>query len=239
MSEIPTSLIERIRSRGHWRVVIRPTRFVEKLIPSVVDLFPIVQKSAVELRGWDFPHIAQNQRPHIDIDWVGQEFEWQHYLEIWRFYQSGQFVHVSGMFDDWRDQSELWNRPLPANWQPGADMPFTNTVWRFTEIFEFASRLAASDAYSAVDRVQVEIVLSRLQGRRLYVDAPRKTPFLNNYQATLNELPFSAEYNREDLIAESRKLALPPASELFQRFGYNPPLAMVEEVQAGLYRPLG
>src|SRR3989337_3033873 len=102
------TLLEKIKSRGYWRVVIRPGRFVEKRIRDITVLYPIIQKTTVELRGWDFPHVDPHINPHIDVDWVGQESEWEEFLEIWRFYRSGQFVDLAGIPEDWRDQSKLW-----------------------------------------------------------------------------------------------------------------------------------
>ncbi len=79
------TLLEKIKSRGHWRVVIRPGRFVEKRIQEISTLYPIIEKTSVNLRGWDFPHVDTHPNPKIDVDWVGQESEWEQFLEIWRF----------------------------------------------------------------------------------------------------------------------------------------------------------
>ena len=80
-------------------------------------------------------------QPHAGryIDWIGQEFQWEeyHYLEMWRFYQSGQFIHHCWhTSSDWYDRNHYW----PANdaWQLGAILGIGDTIFRFTEIFEFA-----------------------------------------------------------------------------------------------------
>jgi hypothetical protein len=49
--------LAKIHTRGYWHVVIRPTSFEEKHIPDYADLFPIVEKHSVQLRGWDYPHV--------------------------------------------------------------------------------------------------------------------------------------------------------------------------------------
>ena len=56
MSPRQQTVLEKIRARGHWRVVIRPTTFEGSHIPSYSDLFPIVEKNAVRIRGWGYPH---------------------------------------------------------------------------------------------------------------------------------------------------------------------------------------
>jgi hypothetical protein len=52
-------------------------------------LYPLLQKTAVSRRGWDFPHLDAHQRTHRDIDWIGEETDFANRLESWRFYQSG------------------------------------------------------------------------------------------------------------------------------------------------------
>src|SRR5581483_8451600 len=108
------SLLEDIQSRGHWRVVIRPSTFVDPRVPDIVTLKPILEKIAVRLRGWDYPHVDDRTPVHIDLDWIGQEFSWQDYLEIWRFYQSGQLIHIAGMMEDWHERVGLPDVRWPA-----------------------------------------------------------------------------------------------------------------------------
>ena len=57
------STLARIRERGYWRVVIRPTSFDERHIPNYADLFPIVAKHSVRFRGWDYPHVDEGRPP--------------------------------------------------------------------------------------------------------------------------------------------------------------------------------
>lgn len=45
------AILDKIRTRGYWRVVIRPTSFDEDHIPDYADLFRIVEKNSVRLRG--------------------------------------------------------------------------------------------------------------------------------------------------------------------------------------------
>src|SRR5438552_1882314 len=97
-------LLAKIKTRGYIDVAIRPATFVEERVGRA-DLFDVVNKCKVSLRGWDFPHINRNDDPHIDIDWVGQSYQWEHQLELWRLYRSGQFVSISGIPNEWRDES--------------------------------------------------------------------------------------------------------------------------------------
>lgn len=225
-----TTLLKKIRSRGHWKVVIRPGRYAEKRIQSISALYPIIQKTSVRLRGWDFPHVDPHIKPHIDVDWVGQESEWQHNLEIWRFYQSGQFVDVAGMPHDWRDQSTFW--PADQDWKPGALLGIGDALFAFGEIFEFAARLALSEAGDEL--MHIEITASGLEGRGLWVDLHNRWPMFGRYEASLDELPYKVELPRSELVTQPRELALKPAAELFAHFEWNPGESVLRDIQKSL-----
>ena len=96
-----SKILENIRSHGYWRVVIRPGNYVEKRVSNFSALYPLLQKISVQLRGWDFPHLDRHNDLDEDLDWIGQEINWSYYIELWRFYQSGQFVHMSALAEDW------------------------------------------------------------------------------------------------------------------------------------------
>ena len=134
-------VLETIRSRGHWRVTIRPGSFQRDRIPDRSDLFKIVERKSVRLRGWDYPHIDYRNQPQMGVDWVGQEFEWQDQIELWRLYQSGQFIHFLALCGDWRDHSEIW--PSEPGWRHGQFLYYIDTIYTLLEIFEFAARSRA------------------------------------------------------------------------------------------------
>ena len=91
-----SELLGKIRYRGYWRVNIRPYSFVGKRITDHSELLHILQKTSVEFKGWGFPHIDGWRKPDEGPDWIGQEISWDCIRELWRFYQSGQFIHYFG-----------------------------------------------------------------------------------------------------------------------------------------------
>src|SRR5438105_12910808 len=102
------TLVEKIRSRGYWDVTIRPATFVENRIAELAELAPIVERSQVSLRGWNFPHVRRRETIARGLNWTGQESEWNHYKEAWRLYKSGLFRDLSSLKEDWQDESTLW-----------------------------------------------------------------------------------------------------------------------------------
>ena len=226
-----SELLEKIRSRGYWRVVIRPGNFVEKRVANISALYPLLQKTSVQIRGWDYPHLDVHTPPHVDIDWIAQESEWCQYLEMWRFYQSGQFVDFVGMEDDWLNQFKDW--PVPKDWKAGSLLGVENAVFQFTEIFEFAARLSLSEAGD--EQMHLEIAVRGLTDRVLRVE-PRRVP-LRQRKASIAEFPYEIDLTRAELIINPRDLALNSAVELFRRFGWDPGLEVLRDMQAKLFRP--
>ena len=69
-----TTVLDKIRSRGHWSVVIRPATFDASRV-GYSDLFSIIDRNSVRFRGWDYPHVDRGNPPHRGPDWIEQEFD--------------------------------------------------------------------------------------------------------------------------------------------------------------------
>lgn len=201
-------------------MVIRPTIYKPQRLPDITTLFPLIFERSVHLRGWDFPQTNMRSSPHIDRNWVGFSSSYHQYFEHWRFYQSGQFIDYLGMTDDWRQ--ERGRRGIPAEEDTGRYLPIDDTIMTFAEIFEFAARLALTDAYALDNLVHVEVTLYGLKDRHLYVDDPGKTRLYTTRKASLESFPYMIEVPREDLIADSRGFALEAVIQVFNRFGWQP-----------------
>jgi hypothetical protein len=225
------AILDKIRTRGYWRVVIRPTTFEEKHIPNYSDLFSIVEKNSVRLRGWDYPHVDRRSEPLRGADWVGQESDWDYFIEVWRLYRSGQFIHFFAIAGDWRDQSRNW--PADDGWMPGEHLDYIDAIFEFLEIFEFAARLALSPAGAAFLRVDIQ--LHGLQGRRL-VETHNAFRFSQDYRIQMPEWNHRWEGSQTDLIARPRDFAAEAARELFARFGLDISLDSLAGIQARIGR---
>lgn len=212
-----TTVLNKIRSRGYWRVEIRPTEFQADRIPQRADLFPIVEKNSVRLRGWDYPHIDRTQQPYRGNDWVGQEYNREDELEVWRIYQSGLFTHFFTIAGDWRDRSEVfW--PAETGWKWGQEVYYLTTIYSLVEIFEFASRLALSPA--GASGMRIEIDMEKLAGRRVATTDAR-IAMKGEYTTRASEWTHRWEGPQTDLIARPRELAALAAQDFFELFGLN------------------
>ena len=222
-----SELTDKIRSRGYWEVSIFPNASPDGE-PRISELFRIVDRASVEIRGWDYPHMDRTRREHIDIDWVGQESEWEHAIEAWRAYKTGLFTDLAGFARDWRDQSRVW--PPDGNWSAGDALGVGEAIYRYSEVFLFASRLAHSDLGS--ETMTIEIAVNGLEGRRLEVDSPNRIPMHHQYVCQIDRFPSAVTVSRAELSVRSWELALETAAELFERFGWDPGLNLLESWQA-------
>lgn len=210
------ALTEKIRQRGYWQIIVRPATFVPQRVPDISQLYQILQKCYVSHKGLDFPQLGPVNSGQMDLDWIAQEFEFSHFLSSWRFYQSGLFIMLFAMPDDWRGQS-LWWHP-PEGWAPMKDLAVGESMLMFVDAFEFAARLSETPAGDATMRVEVTAV--NLQGRQLYIDDRRKWGFVRRHVATMSEFPYSLTVSSSELLAAPRELGIRGSAELFKRFGW-------------------
>jgi hypothetical protein len=106
-----------------------------------------------------------------------------------------------------------------------------------TEIYEFAARLALSEAGDAL--MQVNVRIANLKGRKLAQDNPRKTS-IRHYAFEGENFSFpgpeAAPIDREVLIARPKDLAAEALVELFNRFGFSTTRELVRAWQEDLSR---
>src|SRR4051812_18703599 len=98
---------DKIRSRGHWDITIRPTRFDQGRVP-YAELDDTLASVVVSFRGWPVPFIDQREPLVRGEDWIGQDVdaEMVNHYEAWRFFTSGQFNQLRSVSADWRGGRE-------------------------------------------------------------------------------------------------------------------------------------
>jgi hypothetical protein len=196
-------LITKIHKNGYWRVVIAPTRYERRRIPSLQRCRDIVEASAVHLRGWDYPHVNQGNLRNRE-SWVESWVDWQYgHLEYWRFYQSGQFVHHFAMREDYEESSSQLR---------GLD--FLNTLFSMTEIFEFAARLAAKDVLKP--GATMAITLHGTNDRR--VISWDRGRYVRDSAAIDPEIKFEEEFSAQMLLINASHLAVDATEYVLDRF---------------------
>jgi hypothetical protein len=226
-------LLEKIKSRGYWKAVILPapsscTEKDEKRVSDLSNLQRILEKTSVQLRPavWDFPHLSGLTQVETGPDWIGQEIDLHHHVELWRFHQSGRFVHYRGMPHDWRDQSKFW--PPDDGWETGASLGIDEVVSRFTEIFELAGHLTFTEASGLM--MHVEVTVGGLKGRTLSGLADGGG-LCKHYEARIPEFTHKVVLMYIQMLTDRKELARSASAKLFQCFGWDASAEFIRIIQ--------
>jgi hypothetical protein len=203
---------EKIKSKGYWKIVIRPSTFVEKRILSLKECVDIIRDNKVLLRGWDYPHYDLSKNPPPGENYVEQFFCWEDYghLEAWRYFQSGQFAHYLAVWEDWNKSFKNG-----GNISDSKVLHLISTIYLLTEIFEFAARLGTKGYLG--DSCAIMITLHDTKERSLVAPEGFLSP---NYIAAIPEIPYSVSLNVSDLMGNADDHALAAAKHIFERFNW-------------------
>lgn len=215
-----SDLLEKIRSRGYWHIVVRPGSFIENRVGSLSNLKGILERSSVRLRrSWSFPHVSDNAMLHKGADWIGQEIDLQNHLEMWRFYQSGQFVYFGGLVADWSNESD--GRRGEASPNGKKKLGVLGVAIKYAEVFEFAARLSRTEAGD--DAMHIEVSLRGIQNHELWTADFPIISTSDEGRKVSDEFSFKKDVYALSLLASSNELAFKAAVETFKCFGWKHP----------------
>lgn len=225
-------LIDKIKSKGYWRVEIHPTIFNKLRVPTLGEAQKLVQSCIVSLRGWDYPHWNANTVRNMS-DWVESWEDWQYYIEYWRFYQSGQFVHLFALHEDYMNMEEVLPTRYPPRPKRAGYLGFVSTTYQVTEIFEFAARLANKGMLNP--KASISISLHNIRDHQLATwSGSRHLPDNYVYPAD-TPIVIEREIPEQELVAKPDEFALDYVINIFERFQWNnPPRQVFSEDQKKL-----
>lgn len=224
-------LIEKIQSRGYWRVNFQPLIAKERL--RLNECKEIVEKSSLDRRGWDYPHIPRRYDESSNIEPCENYYQawedWASFKEFWRMYQSGQFLYYRGLREDWFDEDD-WRAELAERIKPGTSLALVaSVIYEVTEMFEFLSRLHSAGLYE--EGVRVNLTLANIKGRALWIEDPMRIPFHAPRITGAEKFEFSSEFTADDIRDNAKQLANQVILQVFARFGWHPTAEQVEKDQ--------
>ncbi len=229
------SLRTAIVSGPHWRVTIRPAVFEAEHIANLAECMRLVERAKVRLRGWDYPSISgRDEQTDVGESWIGSWADFMGHREMWRMYQSGQFLHLFAVEEavepGWRDKlAATWRFEVPGT--SAEDVPgfisIVNFLWTMTEVFEFAARLVEAGLYQ--DVVKISVGLNHIGGFRL---SEQGRALYHDYATTEASLSNEWEIAATDLLTASAEKSLAATVWFFERFrwlGASPDLLRAEQ----------
>jgi hypothetical protein len=211
-----------IRTRGYWRVEIRPSDFIQRF--SLDDCRRTIEQCQVKLRGWYYPHISHRTNEYFSgNNYVTGFVDWQDHKEAWRFYQSGQFIHYFAMVEDWWSETRgLFGEPIPGaeRYPPSTAKEIILTLYNLTEITTLASRLMQLAEMSS--ELVVALNLDGVQDRTLMYYGPSPGTLAGEYTCRINEISIRRELT-ETQISDYNELGVELTREIFARFNWHNP----------------
>lgn len=222
-----------VKSYPYWTVLYRPESFAPERIESLTECYRLVEKTRVQLRGWDFPHLAQQDNDRngrvFGSNWIGCSANFMGSIEYWQLFQSGQFFHFAAVREATESQ---WRAKLQQqtashlrhhrdiNWEtiPGY-ISLVNMVYLITEYFEFAARICQTGVY--VGNVEISIGLHNAAGFLLTTEWDRA--WSQYCPASSDELIRSWQLSSESLLAGSSDCSLKAISWMCECFGWMSP----------------
>lgn len=203
--------IDEIKRNAYWEIIYRPLGTINRI--SLVGAKAAAQKSAVSIRGWDFPHLSHRQDDEGGEDFAGEYYQnwtdWQGFKELFRFYRSRQFVFLTTLHEDtgyWRDEAV-----------PGQSILYVPTLYSIFEFVEFAHRLAISSFYS--EGIVLRLSLKNAHNRILSAGRGR-IPFFDRYQFGGPELSIERALSQSDLAYQHKRESINLCAEFFDFFGF-------------------
>jgi len=202
--------LEKIKSRGYWRVNIRPIDFEERKIESLERCWKIIEDCCVRFRGWDYP-VLNKEEIRYGNDWVQSGHNWSGLSELWRFYQSGQFIHYFSCIEDYREIPNYF----PTLKRVDRGLSVTSTLYKVTEIYEFATRLAEKNVLQ--NQAKISIKLVKMKDRTLFEWDGSMIPV---YKSESEEIVTDEVVSTMELLGSSRDKAIDKTRKILSEFSY-------------------
>lgn len=212
-------LLDKIKSRGYWHIVIRPEAFLKERITSLRECQQLVENNQVRHRGWYFPHIDRRDL-HLGLDYIELNTEFRSVKESWRFYQSGQLAFFTSLSEDWIEDDMFMLNDYRRAIKPGSAFEVISALYQLAEVYEFAARLAQYGIYGHDFHLGINLV--GVKDRQLFFWPGSGRHLSVGYVCHINEAPRENSYTITDFIARSRDYTYSHFVWIMERFGFEP-----------------
>jgi hypothetical protein len=229
----------KIKSKGYWRVVIRPSKeFYRNDRFNIESLAKVIENSYVSLRGWPYPYFDNNKIEISGMDRIRSYCDFRNEIEYWEFTMSGQFSHIFAMNEDYiinpQEADKIKSRFIIFNKDEVGKinkfLEVISTLYKITEIFKFAANLTQQKEYEEVNRFEIIIELYDVKNRMLFIWDPSRFLFFPYIcKIENNKISFDDIYKKEELITNFASFALEKAIKIFQLFHWQIPNKQILE----------
>lgn len=221
------TLINKIKEKGYWKVIIRPVEFEEQRIANKDEAAKIIQESKIVFRGWDYPHIDHREGiVRSGPDSVSSFCNWPEggHFEFWKLYLNGQFVHYFSMIEDYEmteEQKERARSSFPfskLDKKTDRFLSIINALYTITEIHFFAAKLAKLAKFG--EETEIIIELGNVEGRVLFFWGETFRHLFQAYICRYQPIVEKRIFSTDNLISDPADLALDFTIDIFKEFNW-------------------
>lgn len=231
--------INKIKSRGYWKLIIEPVLDLERFFEHEIDGKRFVDNCKVSLRGWDYPHVpttrGTEENYQISNGQVSSFTDWNHFKECWTYYQSGQFVHIFGLCEDWFSESDWLDKSHHLKQiKPLTLFDFVWSTYTITEMMLFVRNVAKDPHYGG--NVKITISLHNTNNRKLTVLDPGRLSLFIDRESSSNDLIGLARIvSTKELDENYLTIARDTIINIIKFFDWSdPPIKVIEDDQQKL-----
>jgi hypothetical protein len=84
--------------------------------------------------------------------------------------------------------------------------------------------------------MNIDVHIERLQGCHLYISTPGRVPLRESYEAHIPDFHYKKRIQKDELIANTKELAVQASHDLFLHFGWNAAQASLGSIQSNIIR---
>jgi len=222
-------LIEVIKSQAYWRIEIHSSEYQANRLPTRAGMEDLLSKATVSFRGWPYPYygiraddLAYNGK------WLEGKINWDRYIEYWRLYESGQWIHYSNVRTAGIPREEIFKgrTPLPPQ-HAGYISVRGEVLFTLTEILHFTVGLAQCGVLEPEAFLSIE-----LHNTRDYMLFESFERFFRDGYVNSSDTPITFEHilPSAELPALADKIALDMAIKVYSIFNWIPAEAAIRNL---------
>ncbi len=222
--EIESPVLEKIKSRGYWRILISPISHKVRF-KQTTDCFQFIEKNFVDIDGLTFPFytglsVAKDESliKEYFSEYALCSADYGSIKEYWRLYRSGQFIHFTGILDDWW-QDDVFQRSYLTSIKPFERISYNQSIMlTVTQVFDFMNRMCSYDIYN--EGLSINMQIHKLHNRSLWF--PDNRMFLQLKPSKENIFTEEKTFSKEDLIIRHRDLSIDVLLRIYELFNWHP-----------------
>jgi hypothetical protein len=210
-------ITNKIESAGYITVIFEPA-FYDKNLFKKNELKAILEKSQVSLRGWNFPHIPirngeDSYAPYSIGDGIEFFTDWGNRVtEIFRFYQSGQFLAKIALLED------TIGEDFGSGLKKGKSLDFLRLIYEITEIVLFIKNLIEN---APIEGGKLIIELNKTKDRELgsFFRPDLYVPW-DQYFCRIDNIRAEQSFDRTQILTGSTEISREIIKSIFNDFNW-------------------